>query len=182
MMDKQTHGEFNRALVIADAIDQVLGAARTHQGVVLMALAQVMATAAVRAQPGNPAGSRRMINETLALARGLVADMNNRALGQKSVDHMRTLIDLGTTQKNWAVDPVAQDAIVQSVVANLDGKPFLEVMAALQTLVANMVCDHADNAEEATAGLEACLGDMRTVVLQRFVTSELRDEPAAGRA
>jgi hypothetical protein len=182
MMDKQTRGEFNRALEIADAVDMVLSSSGAHQGIALMALAQLMATAAARAQPGNPAGSRRMINETLALARGLLTDMNNRALSQKSVEAMRVLVDLGTTQKNWAVGPVAQDIIVKAVLPNLDGKPFLEVMAALQTVMANMICDHSDTNEEATAGLEACLGDMRAVLLQRFVTPELRDEPAAGRA
>jgi len=67
-----------------------------------------------------------------------------------------------------AGDAKRQAEIVQQICRQLDGKPIIDVIGAVETIMANSVCDRSSSYEVAIEGLTACFEDMKAVVQQRF--------------
>lgn len=75
--------------------------------------------------------------------------------------------DLGRT---WAGDIHRQRILTQRINRVIDGKEFVDIMAALGTIAANLIADLSTDEAMALRGLAAHVGDLETVVKQRFAS------------
>lgn len=70
--------------------------------------------------------------------------------------------------KPWAGNHDIQQTIADDIMERHGCDKPVDLMGAVQTVLANMVCDMSRSHAMAVEGLDACLGDMRAVIDQRF--------------
>ncbi|MBP1180023.1 hypothetical protein [Methylobacterium sp. PvR107] len=68
----------------------------------------------------------------------------------------------------WSGDYHRQRILTQRIQRVIDGKEFVDIMAALGTVTANLIADLSTDEAEAMRGLAAHHGDLQSVVKQRF--------------
>lgn len=163
---EQSARELAAAGELSDRIDKMLEELGLSWGVLSVALATVIA-GAVHASVDNPAKRRRIVNDTHALARQLLVELNAQSFSDDVKGKMRDLIDEASARP-WAGNQGRQGAIVDRMLKAAEGEQRLDVAAAAETILANLVCDKARSLESADRGLAAALGDMRRVAIERF--------------
>lgn len=70
--------------------------------------------------------------------------------------------------KPWAGDAELQEKIADDIMERHGSQKPVDLMGAVETVLANMVCDMSRNHAMAVDGLAACIGDMRAVIDERF--------------
>lgn len=163
---EQAAREIAAAGELSDKIDRLLEESGLSWGVMSVALATAIA-GAVHASSDNPGKRRRIINDTHALARQLLVDLNAQSF---SDDVKGKMVDIITeaSSRAWAGNRERQSEIVDRMLAAAGGEARIDVAAAAETILANLVCDRASSLESAERGLQAVLGDLRRVAIERF--------------
>lgn len=177
---QQEARELAEAGILADQIEKILAASGASWGVIGVALATALANGAHTSAP-NPGRARRLINETHALSRQLLVELGNEALSDAVKDRMAELIGQ-TTGRAWAGSRERQGQLVDKILDTVRGEQRIDVVAATETILANIVCDRAESLEHADRGLSAVMGDMRRVAIERFDSGLHAAAPAHGRA
>lgn len=165
-MSERAAREIAAAGELADRVDDMLRASGLSWGVLSLALATVMA-GGVHASVENPAKRRRIINDTHVLARQLLVELNNESFSDDMKGKMVELISAASGTA-WAGSRHRQQQIVDRLLAAAAGETRLNLAGAAETILANLICDRASSLESANRGLEAVLGDMRMVAIERF--------------
>lgn len=172
--------ELAEAGALADRIDQVIAQSGASWGVIGVAMATAIASAVHQSQP-NPGTGRRLVNETHALCRQLLVELSNGSLSDKTRITVREMLHQDDGRA-WTGSKERQADLVRKVLATLDGVTRTDAAAVVETILANIVCDRASSLQHADRGLDAVMGDMRRIAIQRFDSGRHAASRAQGNA